>query len=31
MYWRRSKLFLIEPGATGLRAVANTTPRRVRI
>ena len=27
MCWRRSRLCLIEPGATGLRAVANTTPR----
>ena len=24
---RHSKLYLIEPGATGLRAVANTLPR----
>jgi len=25
--WRHSKLCIIEPGATGLRAVANTMPR----
>src|ERR1035437_4591249 len=25
--WRHSKLWFIEPGATGLRAVANTMPR----
>ena len=27
MCWRHSKLCFIEPGATGLRAVANTMPR----
>jgi hypothetical protein len=27
MCWRRSKLYLTEPGATGLRGAANTQPR----
>jgi hypothetical protein len=31
MWWRRSKLCHIGPGATGRHALANTIPRKIQI